>query len=57
VQISRPKQSPTTAVERARIDPIARIPWFIVHPMIKMLSSESPAGPNTYAQPLDQRTS
>jgi len=28
----------------------ARIPWFIVYPMIKMLSSESPAGcPDIYA--------
>jgi hypothetical protein len=43
-----------TAVERAHIDPIARVPWFIGHPMIKVLSSESPAGPNIYAQPLDQ---
>jgi len=32
----------------------ARIPWFIVHPIIKMLSSGSPAGPDIYAQPLDQ---
>jgi len=43
-----------TAVERDPIDPIARIPWFIVHPMIKVLTSESPASPNIYAQPLDQ---
>jgi len=46
-----------TAAGCARIDPIAHIPWFIVHPTIKMLSSEGPAGPNIYAQPLDQRTS
>jgi len=54
VQISLPEHHLRLPPNAPAPADCARIPWFIVHPMIKVLSSESSAGPNIYPQPLDR---